>query len=95
VIYVLEGIARVIGPAGEHNLAARETIIVTADVALTIANCGDEPAHVLHMAAAPPRWNEAEPEASADVQPAIDDRLPEISAQVDEEESVFEPDSLE
>jgi len=93
VIYVLEGIARVIGPAGEHNLAARETIILTADVALTIANRGDEPAHVLHMAAAPPRWNEGEPEA--EVQPATDAHLPEISAHVNEDVSVFESDYLE
>lgn len=60
VLYVLDGRARLIGPAGEHNLNANEAIIVTADVALTIANRGEEHARIIHVAAAPPRWGEAE-----------------------------------
>ena len=58
LIYVLEGYARLIGPAGEHNLDAEEAIIATADVGLTIANRGDTVARVLHLAAPPPDWTD-------------------------------------
>ena len=60
VVYVFEGNVRLIGPAGEHKISAEDAVVIAADVPIAIANRGDTPARVLHVGAAPWRWQDVD-----------------------------------